>query len=135
MGTSASPWPFGPHDAANRGSLSHVARPDSSGDARLARRRLASAPACSPSPIVAFRLVADLAAAGSDRAPWPARERKTPCPSQLHPIRIRSLLSPGRSHPLTEPSRRCHSHLLTEPSRPCHSHPLTTPSRPCQRRS
>jgi hypothetical protein len=36
---------------------------------RLARRRLASAAARSSSPIAAFRLIPDLAAANDDRAP------------------------------------------------------------------
>src|SRR5260370_12498376 len=84
------------------------------GVAYLPRRHPAS------SSVAASRLITNPAVPITMRRPEPTRERKTPCPSQLHPIRIRPLLPPGRPRPLTAPSRPCHSRLLTGPSRPCH---------------
>ena len=56
-------------------------------------------------------------AAAEDAATDPTYQRKTPCPNQPHPVRIRALPPSGRAHPLTAPphpsrrSRRCHRRL------------------------
>ena len=56
-------------------------------------------------------------AAAEDAATDPTYQRKTSCPNQPHPVRIRALPPSGRAHPLTAPphpsrrSRRCHRRL------------------------
>ena len=83
-------------------------------DAGPAGRRLASA----RPPILRRSVPAGRqSAAAEDAATDPTYQRKTPCPNQPHPVRIRALPLSGRAHPLTAPphpsrrSRRCHRRL------------------------
>ena len=88
--------------------------PPPAADAGPAGRR----PAAARPPILRRSVPAGRqSAAAEDAATDPTYQRKTPCPNQPHPVRIRALPPSGRAHPLTAPphpgrrSRRCHRRL------------------------